>query len=95
MNLIEETVCKSFIVKLWYNPIYSKYITKPTTVEPRQYFTHGRITNQQSKAVISLFLIYINISCKLKVNTEIIILLPSLKYYTYKTIKCINFNAVI
>ena len=61
MNLIEETVCKSFIVKLGYNPIYSKYITKPTTVEPRQYFTQGHIKNQQSKDVISLFLIYIYI----------------------------------
>ena len=56
MNLIEEFVCNSFIVELGFNPIYSKYITKSTTVEPRQYITHGRIKNQQSKAVISMFL---------------------------------------
>ena len=79
MNLIEETICNYFIVDLGFNPIYSKYITKSTTVEPRQYFTHGRIKNKKSKAVISLFLIYIKKSCKLKVNAEIIILLPSLQ----------------
>ena len=56
MNLIEEAICNSFIVKLGFNPINSKYITKPTTVDPRQYFTHIRIKNQQSKAVISMFL---------------------------------------
>ena len=56
MNLIEETVCNSFIVELGFNHIYSKYITKPTTVEPRQYIAHDRIKNQQSKVVISLFL---------------------------------------
>ena len=46
MNLIKEDVSNVFIVELGFNPINSKYITKSTTVEPRQYyFTHGRIKN--------------------------------------------------
>ena len=57
MNLIKEAVSNVFIVELGFNLINSKYITKSTTVEPRQYyFTHDRIKNQQSKAVISMFL---------------------------------------
>ena len=36
MNLIEEAVCNSFIIELGFNRINSKYITKSTTVEPRQ-----------------------------------------------------------
>ena len=57
MNLIKEAVSNDFIVELGFNPINSKYITKSTTVEPRQYyFTRICIKNLQSKAVISLFL---------------------------------------
>ena len=66
MNLIEEAACNSSIVELGFNPINSNYIIKLTTVEPRQYFTHGCIKNQQSKAVISLFLSYIYIVLQIK-----------------------------
>ena len=38
MNLIKEAVSNVFIVELGFNPINSKYITKSTTVEPRQYY---------------------------------------------------------
>ena len=66
MNLKEEAVCISFTVGLGFNPINSKYIITLTTVESRQYLIYGRIINQQSKAVINLFLSYIYIVLQIK-----------------------------
>ena len=40
-------------VELGFNPINPNYTSKSTTVEPRQYFTHGRNENPQSEDLIA------------------------------------------
>ena len=45
MIIKEEAVYISYTVELGLNPTSLKYTTKSTTIESRQYFTHGRNEN--------------------------------------------------
>ena len=49
----EVVVYISYTVELGLNPTSPKYTTKSTTVESRQYFTHGRNENPQSEDLIA------------------------------------------
>ena len=54
---MRNCIC-SQTVKLGFNPKNPTYANKILTIKIKQYFTYGRIINQQYKAVISLYVNY-------------------------------------